>query len=45
MGEAMPPTFEARAIPMIKQGPNDDLWGSVRKIDYCAEQIKNKGNH
>ena len=25
MGEAIPPTLAARAIPMIKQGPNDDL--------------------
>jgi hypothetical protein len=39
MGEAIPPTLDARAIPIIKQGPNDDLCGKVLKIDY-SDQIK-----
>jgi hypothetical protein len=42
MGEAIPPTFEARAMPRIRHFPNEEPGGSVRRIGYmkctCAKK-------
>jgi hypothetical protein len=39
IGDAIPPTLDAKAMPRIKHFANDELGGSVRRIGYTVFEI------